>query len=222
MTENTKAKKKELELRELEANVKKAEADAEKALLELDDTKHAYAWSSLNKASRTGVFYFDEIVDHTSVSYMTGQLRRYSKLNPKAPIEIVLNTPGGQVIQGLALFDEIRTLSEVHGHEVTTRVRGYAASMGAVLLQAGDKRIVGAESYIMIHEISSGSMGKLHEMENDVETSKMLNKRLFDIMARRTGGRYTGTKLYAKAKAKDVWISAKEAVEDYGLADEIG
>lgn len=221
MTEqNIKARKKQLELREQELSVEKAEVDLRKSQLELEDTEHAYRWSSAAKESRTGVFLFDDEVNHSNCAYFSGQLRRWHATHPGEPIEIILNTPGGSVFAGLALYDELRTLSEVHGHKITTRVRGYAASFGAVLLQAGDERYIGAESHLMIHEISSLSIGKLHEQENELEFTKKLNLRLFAIMASRTGGKWTGPKLYAKAKAKDLWLTSTEAVE-WGLADGI-
>jgi ATP-dependent protease ClpP protease subunit len=73
----------------------------------------------------------------------------------------------------------------------------------------------------MIHEISSMAMGKLHEMEDDLAFTKKLNKRMFDIIARRTDGKFTGASLYRRAAAKDWWLDADEAVAN-GFADKIG
>lgn len=222
MTENAKARKKELDLLEKEADVRKAQAEARKAELELDDMEHTYNWASANKSSRTGTFLFDEEVNASNCAFFLEHVRRWHRTHPGEPIEIILNTPGGSVFAGLGVYDELRTLSEVHGHEITVRVRGYAASFGVILLQAGDKRYIGAESLLMVHELSTMTWGKFHELKNEVEFAEKLNKRLFEILARRTGGKYTATKLYREAKAKDLWISAEEAVTKYGLADSIG
>ena len=85
-------------------------------------------------------------------------------------------------------YDTIRGLAK-RGHHITTVVRGYAASFGAVLLQAGDVRIVGPESRVMLHEVSSMAWGKLHEIKDQVGFTKELNQRIFDLIAERSGDR---------------------------------
>ena len=219
MSKSMKAEKKVLELRQLAAEAEKAELETRSAqiaveALEFDRDGQAFA------SERTGIFYFHDVVTDSACSYLASRVRRFSNLNPGAPITVVINTPGGSVLAGLGLFDELRAVAE-RGNPLTTQVRGYAASMGAVLLQAGDTRLVGPESLVMLHEIASATGGKLHEMENDVETTKKLNSRAFEIIARRTDGKYTAAKLYARVKAKDWWVSADEAVKN-GFADAIG
>lgn len=218
--ESTKARKKELELRQQEAETKKAELEARSAELSLSVQEFDYKSTHEQSGEITGTFYFHDVVTDSACSYLASRVRRFSNLNPGAPITVVINTPGGSVLAGLGLFDELRAVAE-RGNPLTTQVRGYAASMGAVLLQAGDTRLVGPESLVMLHEIASATGGKLHEMENDVETTKKLNSRAFEIIARRTDGKYTAAKLYARVKAKDWWVSADEAVKN-GFADAIG
>lgn len=220
MSDNVKARKKELELREQAANTEKAEIELENARLRLKVNLADFEETHTHSPDESGVFHFVSDVSDASCYNFGKRVSLFASRHPGAPITVVLNTPGGSVLPGLGLYDDLRTLSE-QGHHITTKVRGYAASFGAILLQAGDTRLVGTESHLMIHEISSLSIGKLHEQENELEFTKKLNLRLFTIMASRTGGKWTGAKLYAKAKAKDLWLSSSEAVE-WGLADAIG
>lgn len=215
-----KTQKKALELRQQQAETEKAELDLAAARLQHSITEFEYTNTYAQSSEYTGVFRFNDKVTDASCASLAGRVRRYAQRNPGSPITVVINTPGGGVIPGLGLYDELRSIAD-DGHHLTTQVRGYAASMGAVLLQAGDTRLVGAQSLVMVHEVASGSGGKLHEMENDVDTTKKLNTRLFEIMARRTGGKYTAAKLYAKVKTKDWWLTGVEAVE-HGLADALG
>ena len=216
----TKAEKKALELRQQRAETKKAE-------LELRETKRRdkrYAREHKVKykgdEEHSGVFHLIGGVNAETCAYWGDKILRYARLNPGKPITLFLQSPGGSVLHGLGLYDELRTLSK-QGHHITTVVRGYAASMGAILLQAGDTRLVGAESHIMIHEVSSGAIGKLHELEDEVKFTKRLNRRLFAILAERTSGTWEADALYEWAKAKDRWIPADRAVA-HGFADAVG
>lgn len=134
------------------------------------------------------------------------------------PITIIFNSPGGAVIDGLALYDFIDDLKE-KGVQVTTIARGMAASMGGVLLQAGNKRIVGKNAHVLIHEVSKGSIGKVSEIEDDIKFAKKLQERLVDILAERST--MTTNQIKNKWKRKDWWLGADECVK-FGFADEIG
>lgn len=212
--------KKELELRKLRAETTQAEAEAEVESLRLLRLKRTHAEEFDYKPEARGVFHFTTDVNTASCAYFADQVQRYAHLNPGGDITIVIHSPGGSVLDGFGLYDTLRSLSDA-GHKITTVVRGYAASFGAVLLQAGDVRKVGPESHIMLHEVSSVSWGKLHEVEDQVEFTKRLNTRIFGLIAERTGGKWTGPKLYSKCKAKDWWVSGRESV-DNGFADEVG
>lgn len=214
------AEKKELELRQQRAETLKAELEAQdarrrnKRLAREHRNKHTY-----DPESR-GVFLLHGRVDDVSCAYWGERIQRYAHLNPGKPITLYIQSPGGSVLHGLGLYDTLRTIA-AQGHHITTVVRGYAASMGAILLQAGDTRLVGAESHVMLHEISSGAIGKLHELEDEVEFCKRLNRRLFAIVASRTGGKWEADDLYAWVKAKDRWLAADKAVAK-GFADAVG
>lgn len=214
------AEKKELELRQQRAETLKAELELkgqkQRAKRYTREHRNAYKYDP----EARGVFHFTGQVDGASCSYWADRITRYATLHPGKPITLYIQSPGGSVLHGLGLYDTLRTIS-AQGHHITTVVRGYAASMGAILLQAGDTRLVGAESHVMLHEISSGAIGKLHELEDEVEFCKRLNRRLFAIVASKTDGKWEADDLYAWVKAKDRWLSADKAV-DKGFADAVG
>lgn len=214
------ATRKKLELRQLEAETVTAELKMEQTRIETEEARHNWSWFTADP-EREGRFMFDDAVTETTTARLLGRINKYTRLHPEAPIHITINSPGGSVIPGLALYDELRTVA-AQGHHITTQVRGYAASFGVILLQAGDTRLVGQESWLMVHEISAGTGGKLHEIQDEAKFYEALNKRLFAIMANRTGGKYTGASLYRAVKGKDVWICADDAIAKYGLADKIG
>lgn len=212
--------KKELELRKLRAETTQAEAESEAESLRLLRLKRTHAEEFDYKPEARGVFHFIGNVDSMSCAYFAEQVQRYAHLNPRAGIIIYIQSPGGYLLEGLGLYDTLRTLSS-EGHHITTVVRGYAASMGAILLQAGDTRKVGKESHIMLHEVAAGTIGKLHEMKDDVKRSEMFNRRVMSILADRTDGKWTADSLYERIEAKDWWLSAEESVTE-GFADEVG
>jgi ATP-dependent Clp endopeptidase proteolytic subunit ClpP len=145
-------------------------------------------------------------------------LNKLSRLNPGKAITVTVNSPGGSVIAGLALYDHIRDLS-ARGHHMTVKVRGMAASMGGILLQAGDTRVVGPEAMVLIHEVASGAAGKVSEMEEQLQFSKQLWVKLANILAKRS--KMTSEQVMEKAHKLDWWLDAEEAVR-LGFADKIG
>jgi ATP-dependent Clp protease protease subunit len=220
MSKTKNSEKKELELRQQRAETRKAELELEiqqqRTQRATRDHRHDYEYDPEGR----GVFHLIGAVDSTSCAYWADRIQRYAHLHPGEPITIHLQTPGGSVLHGLGFYDTLRTIAS-QGHHITTVVRGFAASMGAVLLQAGDTRLVGTESLVMLHEVSSGTGGKLHEMKDDVKFTEQLNRRLMSIIANRTGEKWTADALYERIEAKDWWLSADEAV-DQGFADGVG
>jgi ATP-dependent protease ClpP protease subunit len=214
------SEKKGLELRKLRAETEQAELEAEQERLRTIRQRRDHAEAFDYKPEARGVFHFTADVNAASCAYLADQVERYAHLNEGAPITIILHTPGGNVLDGFGLYDTLRAVAS-QGHHITTVVRGYAASFGAVLLQAGDRRIVGPESYVMLHEVSSMAYGKLHEQVDMVEFTKRLNSRIFALLAEKSGGKWTGAKLYNKVKATDLWLSGQDVVA-YGFADEVG
>src|SRR5712675_190387 len=128
--------------------------------------------------------------------------------NAKKDIHIYINSPGGSVTAGLAIYDTIQFLT----CDVVTYCIGMAASMGAVLLCAGTKgkRFALPNSDIMIHQVSGGAQGSASDVERTVEFMFKLKKRLIHILARHTGK----TDEQVKADSdRDYYMSAAEAKE---------
>jgi ATP-dependent Clp endopeptidase proteolytic subunit ClpP len=216
-TDQYKEKARELRLQILAAELDKTKAEAiiaqEKARDEIRLEQERYA--SLNYSQIYN--FFDPVLPGT-VEDCINWTGLWSRRSPESDITVVFNSPGGGVIHGLALYDHLRLLSD-KGHKITTECRGYAASMGGVLLQAGDERVVGPYAHIMIHEVSSMNIGKVSEQEDQMEFTKKLQDRLAEILTSRST--MTKAALKRKWKHKDWWLNAEEAVE-LGFADRIG
>lgn len=163
------------------------------------------------------IYKFNSEVSATSVTACMDQLTKWERLHPGQGIEIIFNSPGGGVIEGMALFDYLKAL-ERKGHKITTVAYGYAASMAGILLQAGTTRAIGRESYILIHEVSFGVMGKIGEVEDEVDFIKKIQDRVLDIFAERS----TMSRRAIKSRwtRKDWWLDSVEALES-GFVDEV-
>jgi ATP-dependent Clp protease protease subunit len=219
----------------LEAEARKAAAEARKAAAEALEAEYDAESSALatrrikeeDERRRAGDLYhhrytFTGQVNASSVQKCIEELTIWTRLAEEpaqCPIEIVFNSPGGEVISGMALFDFIRTLSD-RGHHVTTTTLGYAASMGGILLQAGDTRKMGTEAYILIHEISSAAMGKVGVLEDEVSICKKMCARVIRIFVDRSQGKLTPARMKKNWTRKDWWIDSDEALK-LGLVDEI-
>jgi ATP-dependent Clp protease protease subunit len=146
------------------------------------------------------------------------RLAYWSRTEPGCAIELIFTSPGGSVIDGMALFDFIQQLRRA-GHFITTRALGWAASMAGILLQAGDKRVMAKESYVLIHEISTGAVGKIGEIEDEVKFVKKIQGRILDIFAARANVK---REYFAKHwKRQDWWLDSDEALK-IGIIDEVG
>lgn len=163
------------------------------------------------------VYRFTGSVGKDSVEKCMSKLTEWHRLDPKCDIEVVFFSPGGDVISGFALFDHLRWLSR-EGHLITTGCTGMAASMGGVLMQAGDKRWASGQSWYMIHRAAFGAAGKTFEVEDEVEWVKRIEKRICDIFVKRSN--LTEAKIKRNWDRKDWWIDADQALE-LGLVDEI-
>lgn len=213
-----KRSKREIELTEkkLESEIKLLDLEAEKTALERDEYARDER-DALAKASEARTYNFVEGVGPSSVKNAIIVLNEWARKS-KRPITIVYNTPGGGVFEGLALYDAIEAI-KAQNIKVTTVVRGMAASMGGILLQSGDERIIGKNAYVLIHEVSDVAMGTTSELEDELKLTKRLQARLVGILASRST--LTAKQIEHKWKKTDWWLDADEAVE-LGFADKIG
>lgn len=205
------------------ANARKSNAEAmnselsgELMKIEVEDARRKEAKEAAAD-DRHHVYQFGDAVTSASVKACIAALSRWHRLDPGCPIELVFNSPGGSVIDGFALWDYLALLKR-EGHHLTTVCRGMAASMAGILLQAGDVRVVGSESVILVHEISFGAGGKIGEVEDEVAFAKMLTQRVLKIFASRT--KMTERQIRAKWERKDWWLDSDEALK-LGFCDEI-
>lgn len=218
---------KQIELRDVELERDKQDArskffNAEVARMVYEKTKRDEEWKSYAN-ERNYVYTFDDRVDARTCENLRDTLARWHRQDPKADWEIVFNSPGGSVIDGNALLDDIHAYSLRGGgsHKITTKIRGYAASMGGILLQAGDVRVAGPLSYLMIHEISAGAGGKVGELEDSMKFYRMLCEQVVDLFVERSGGKCSRDEFITNWERKDWWLPAADALS-YGFIDRIG
>lgn len=203
------------------AEAKSKLAEAERKLKDLELENKQEVRDIKNKGDfRSGYFEFIDPVSASSVDYLLQNLRRYSRLYPGSDITIELQSPGGSIIDGFRCYDELLKIKNDGDHKLTIVARGQIASMAVPIFQAGDKRIIGPSCFAMVHRASYGAGGKAYEVEDQAEFVKLLEARIVEILASRTGQPESYfTELFEKRK--DVWYTATQAVE-VGLADEVG
>jgi ATP-dependent Clp protease protease subunit len=160
------------------------------------------------------IFLGTAIDDHVA-NAVIAQLLFLQMDDGKKDISMYINSPGGSVTAGLAIYDTMQFLT----CDVNTYCIGMAASMGAVLLAAGTKgkRFALPNSDIMIHQVSGGAQGTASDVERTVEYMFKLKKRLIRILADHTG---KSEEVVHHDSDRDYYMSADEA-KTYGLVDEV-
>lgn len=161
------------------------------------------------------IIFLGEGVNEHTANVVVAQLLHLANEDPKADISLYINSPGGSVYDGMAIFDTMNFIKP----DVATYGIGLQASMGAFLLSSGakGKRFVLPNSRVMIHQPSSGTQGKVSDQEISLRESIRIKKLLNEILAKNTGQKLTKIE---KDVDRDFWMDAKEAV-DYGLADKV-
>ena len=162
------------------------------------------------------IFIGTEIDPYNQVSNsVIAQLLFLQMQDPAKDINIYINSPGGSVSSGLAIYDTMQFVT----CDINTYCIGMCASMGAVLLAAGTagKRFALPNSDIMIHQVSGGASGTASDVERTVEHMYSLKKRLNIILSKHTG---KDVKKIERDADRDHWMSAEEAAE-YGVVDKV-
>ncbi len=211
---------------EIEALKAQAGRDEAQRVAALAQARYHDTYSTANEvknnhnsagALETGKFLFAETVTSESVELWMTVLAQFSERRPQAPILIRINSGGGSIVEGLALFDLIQELRQ-NGHHVTTRSLGMAASMGGVLLQAGDVRQATKHSHMLIHEGSLSFRGSAGAVEDTIKFSETLRGQCLDILAERsTMLRGEITEQWSR---RDWWLTA-EGMLRLGFIDEV-
>jgi ATP-dependent Clp protease protease subunit len=161
------------------------------------------------------IIFLGEEVNETTASLTIAQLLFLESEDPNKDIHLYINSPGGMVTAGLAIYDTMQYIK----CDVSTICVGLAASMGAFLLAGGakGKRLALPNSEIMIHQPSGGAKGQATEIEIQAENILKTKKRLNEMLAANTGQPFEKV---AADTERDYYMSSKEALE-YGLIDKI-
>lgn len=160
------------------------------------------------------IFLGEDVNEHTA-SLIVAQMLFLEAEDPKKEIKFYINSPGGSVYDGLAIYDTMQHLK----CDVATYGMGLQASMGAFLLSSGTKgkRYLLPNATVMIHQPSAGTQGKVTDMEISLKEGIRLKKSLTDILAKNCGKTFAELE---KAQDRDNWMSATEA-QKFGLVDEV-
>lgn len=160
------------------------------------------------------IFLADEVNDQTA-SLVVAQLLFLESEDPNKDIQLYINSPGGSVTAGMAIYDTMNYIK----CDVSTICIGMAASMGAFLLSSGakGKRLALPNAEVMIHQPSGGAKGQATEIQIVAENILKTKKKLNEILAKNTGQDYEKV---VEDTERDNFMSAEEA-KAYGLIDEI-
>lgn len=182
----------------------------------IEQTSHGErSYDIYSRLLKDRIIFLGEEVTDLSASVIVAQLLFLEAEDPEKDIQLYINSPGGSVSAGMAIYDTMQYIK----CDVSTICIGMAASMGAFLLAGGakGKRMALPNAEIMIHQPLGGAQGQATEIEiaakHIIHTKEKLNK----ILAEKTGQPYD---VIAKDTDRDNWMTAQEAA-DYGLIDSV-
>ena len=161
------------------------------------------------------IIFLGEEVNDVTAGLVVSQLLFLESEDPDKDINLYINSPGGSVTAGMAIYDTMQYVK----CDVSTMCMGMAASMGAFLLSGGTKgkRLALPNAEIMIHQPSGGAQGQATEIEIAAEHILRTKKKLNTILSENTGQPY---ETIVKDTERDNWLTAQEARE-YGLIDKV-
>ena len=164
---------------------------------------------------RERIIFINSAIDDQVAASICMQLLFLEAENPKKEISMYINSPGGVVSAGLAIYDTMQFIKPA----ISTTVMGQAASMGSLLLTAGhkDMRFALPHASVMVHQPSGGFQGQVTDIMIHARNVESLKKRLNEIYVKHTGRSYKDVE---DALERDNFLSAEEAVE-FGLIDKI-
>jgi len=173
------------------------------------------AYDIYSRLLKERIIFLGGPIDDLVANSVIAQLLLLDHEDPKKDIKLYLNTPGGSVTSGLAIYDTIQHVKA----PVSTICVGIAASMGAVLLAAGQKgkRYVLPNAEVMLHQVMGGVEGQAVEIEITARHILKIKERLNQILVKHTGQKMDKIE---RDTDRDYWLTAQEA-KDYGLVDEV-
>ena len=185
------------------------------------------SWDIYSRLMKDRIIMLNGPVEDNMANVIVAQMLYLESENPDKPISLYINSPGGAVTAGLAIYDTMQYIK----CPVRTIVMGQACSMGSFLAQAGEpgQRIVLPESRTMIHRVSSGTPGtsgsvhvqelQFEDAKRHYEESQKVNKRLTELYVKHNSTGKTYEELFETMKF-DTFLTAQEAV-DNGFADKV-
>jgi len=173
------------------------------------------AYDIYSRLLKERVVFLVGVVTETTANLIVAQLLFLESENPDKDIFFYINSPGGSVSAGLAVYDTMQFIKP----DVSTLCVGQAASMGSLLLAAGDpeKRFILPNSRVMIHQPMGGFQGQATDIEIHAKEILYLRGRLNEILARHTG---KSVETIARDTERDFFLGAEDAVK-YGLVDKV-
>lgn len=218
------ARKADAETRKLEAEARGYEASSQVAEISLAKAQREEELRLAGNLNHR-VYHFTSAVDSKSVASCMDWLNVWRRGGSPVTMEIIFTSPGGSVVDGMALFDFIQQLRR-EGHTIVTGTLGMAASMAGILLQAGDTRWVGKEAWVLIHQVQAGVLGSWGEIEDRVKWLEKVQDRILDIFADRASKATGRSAKTVRAMVKkewsrtDWWLSSDECLAN-GFVDEV-
>src|SRR5215468_5247246 len=173
------------------------------------------AYDIYSRLLKERVVFLVGVVNEMTANLIVAQLLFLESENPEKDVSFYINSPGGSVSAGLAIYDTMQFIKP----DVSTLCVGQAASMGALLMCAGDKgkRFALPNSRVMIHQPMGGFQGQASDVEIHAKEILYLRQRLNEIMARHTG---QSVERISRDTDRDNFLSADESVK-YGLVDKV-
>ena len=177
--------------------------------------EHERSYDLYSMLLKSRIIMLGDEVNEQTANVVMAQMLFLEKEDPEADIHFYINSPGGSVYDGLAIYDVMQFVS----CPVATTCFGKAASMGAVLLAGGEKgkRRILPNSRVMIHQVSSGFRGTTADINVQAKETNFLMDKLMEILSNHTGKTTEQVRIDCD---RDYWMSAEEALE-YGIIDEI-
>ncbi len=182
----------------------------------VDQSSHGErAFDIYSRLLKDRIIFLGTPVDDNIANLVIAQLLFLQAEDPERDIYLYINSPGGSVTAGLAIYDTIQYIS----NDVVTICMGQAASMGAVLLAAGaaGKRSALVNSRVMIHQPLGGTQGQASMLEIYTKEILKIRDKLYDILSLHTGQKH---EKIADDSDRDFFMSAEEALK-YGLVDKV-
>ena len=161
------------------------------------------------------IIFLGTPIDDQIANLIVAQLIHLESEDPEKDIQIYINSPGGQVYSGLAIYDTMQYIKP----DIQTTCVGIAMSMGAIILAGGakGKRVALPNAKILIHQVSGGFQGQATDIEIQARETINLKRRLEEILAQHTG---RTSEQVGKDMERDYFLTSQEA-QDYGIIDNV-